>query len=1142
MSARNSPDPASQLVVSGDEEGDAPVVANGHLSPHATGEEKGRASSAPSVEGDGDVLPDAPASDKSDKRGATNGVDDDANSEAETLIDSPVKKKEAEKQKAVVKADKPQKSRIGSLPVPGDDDDDGDSTASAIESSEVSLGKDTSIGGAKEDVEMMDDDSDKENGSELSSVRSTSSNAASRGSSRSRALSEEPQDARNRTSASPNPRKRKHRASSMSLPNSKRQSMDPPKRTRLRGMHSEEVGGRNEGSSSPKRGHRRAVSTQSALDGTTEGSGRTRKSASTYPGPGRDSKSAKSGWEESDASSETASRGQDESKRPQRGIGRSTSTPGRPGGREHKRHVNKYGFTRLAEACEDGNRDLVKKLLDEDPEAIEVAEYAGNSPLQIAALNGNAEVVSELIERGCQMDCANADKDTPLIDAAENGHLEVVKLLLNGGVDPLRQNLRGQQALDVVTDDTEDVAGIRAALHEAIDHWNSSEAKQRREEEEEQRHRAGPSKELHLMARTYENLLRLVQNNDRNGVSEFLAARVPVDNNVIAAAAKTGDLYLVNMLLAEMNDRKASQKPEKPMLSVLGTSHFEMVKALTELDNFNPMWRTRAGKSWPELAEERNGPMWRQEKELLQRLHDLRVGSKPRLSSSPVAKRDGAKRRLQQPEAEDESEDEAEGTKRAKRKNGRRLMSRKDMRAAGGKGAMSDSSEEDDDEEAEADETSNTMDAAAAPAKEEAETEMRPPETPNTRRKLRSKSVSSPSELSPKSLRRRSNSTREVAEKALPTLEEKAEGRDSGSDWIVLAGNETSKKQKADAAKLALDEAKRLDEKRKQEAEAEAEAKRVEEELRKQEEERKAEEERRAAEERAALEAKRREEEAEQKRKEEEFRRQREREMEEAKRQFISYLLDVLPNPISQVLDPDSGFNFEGEADKNLVLQQFTPLLALATSVPGPTSSGSEILVLNVQAAPLLGKLGLELFKSSDGYFRHSPAEHWTTEEVKDTDLRIIDHLLARMVWDSIPPSTDGEEEMRDTDLPFEEEMKNTTERYYAFAAARRKLREHVSKIGLRRVKLEDVLSKLHPLLKDSAIGVEFVGPPPRKLEDVPKRETLAKQGFVEKMKAFWDTDGCHAPVSTSNGKLDFAVADSCASLTDVVVVHEKRP
>ena len=329
MNGSKSPDPATQLVDSGDTHDNAPRVTNGHPSPSLNAKNGLVASPVPSIEGDQTESRDATAQDESERRATTNGGDEDAASEAETLIDSPVKKKEAEKQNAVVKMEKPQKSRIGSLPVPGDDDEDGDSTASPMESREMSVGKATSNGDAKdEDLEMMDDGSDKENGSDsLSSVRSSLSNPPSRGSSRSRALSERPQQAGNGTSGSPNPRKRKHRASSVSLPSSKRRSMDPPKRTRLRGMHSEDHVGMERSPSPNARGHRRAVSTQSALDGTAEGSGRKRRAGGTYPG--REPKSAtKSGWEESDASSETTSRGHDETKRPQRGVVRSTSTPG----------------------------------------------------------------------------------------------------------------------------------------------------------------------------------------------------------------------------------------------------------------------------------------------------------------------------------------------------------------------------------------------------------------------------------------------------------------------------------------------------------------------------------------------------------------------------------------------------------------------------------------------------------------------------------------------------------------------------------------------------------------------------------------------------------------------------------------------
>ena len=367
---------------------------------------------------------------------------------------------------------------------------------------------------------------------------------------------------------------------------------------------------------------------------------------------------------------------------------------------------------------------------------------------------------------------------------------------------------------------------------------------------------------------------------------EFLAARVPVDNAIIAAAAKTGDLYLVNMLLAEMGEKKARQKPEKPMLSVLGTSHFEMVKALTELFNFNPLWRARNGKSWPELAEERNGPMWRQEKELLQRLYDMAyTGSgKDRRSSSPVTKRDGAKRKFLTTKEEDESDAEDEtSTRMAKRKNGRRLMSRKDMRKSGALDSDSDDEEMEDESTPEIAPANDDVHIG-----EQAAPEMKPPETPSIKRKLRSKSISSqPSDMSPKSLRKRSNSLRRASgDKAavLPTLEEKVEENNSGSDGIVVAESERLRRDRAEDARFAIEQAKRFEEKRREEAAAEAEAKRIEEEVaRKAEAERKAEEEKKAEEERKVEEARRKEEEMrmrEQERIAEEERAQREREME----------------------------------------------------------------------------------------------------------------------------------------------------------------------------------------------------------------------------------------------------------------------
>jgi hypothetical protein len=105
--------------------------------------------------------------------------------------------------------------------------------------------------------------------------------------------------------------------------------------------------------------------------------------------------------------------------------------------------------------------------LGDRPEDLNVADYAGNTPLQIAAINGREDIVKLLIDAGCNVDCVNYDKDTPLLDAVDNGHLGVVKLLLDAGVNPRKANVNGQEPIDRVSNDTENADEIRAALRDA---------------------------------------------------------------------------------------------------------------------------------------------------------------------------------------------------------------------------------------------------------------------------------------------------------------------------------------------------------------------------------------------------------------------------------------------------------------------------------------------------------------------------------------------------------------------------------------------------------------------------------------------------------------------------------------------------
>ncbi|KOS17751.1 Ankyrin repeat domain-containing protein 11 [Escovopsis weberi] len=133
----------------------------------------------------------------------------------------------------------------------------------------------------------------------------------------------------------------------------------------------------------------------------------------------------------------------------------------------HKKNLDAHGQTLLARACARGEYASVKMRLHDRPEDLNVADYAGNTPLQIAAINGCEDIVKLLIDAGCNTDCVNYDKDTPLLDAVDNGHVAVVRLLLDAGVNPRKANVNGEEPIDRVNEDTENGDEIRALLLEA---------------------------------------------------------------------------------------------------------------------------------------------------------------------------------------------------------------------------------------------------------------------------------------------------------------------------------------------------------------------------------------------------------------------------------------------------------------------------------------------------------------------------------------------------------------------------------------------------------------------------------------------------------------------------------------------------
>ena len=78
---------------------------------------------------------------------------------------------------------------------------------------------------------------------------------------------------------------------------------------------------------------------------------------------------------------------------------------------------------------------MVKDFLARGVDVQQVSKY-GKMPLQIAADEGQTEIVAKLLAAGADVNQANKDRETPLYIAARKGHTEIVAQLLEvEGID-----------------------------------------------------------------------------------------------------------------------------------------------------------------------------------------------------------------------------------------------------------------------------------------------------------------------------------------------------------------------------------------------------------------------------------------------------------------------------------------------------------------------------------------------------------------------------------------------------------------------------------------------------------------------------------------------------------------------------------
>lgn len=130
----------------------------------------------------------------------------------------------------------------------------------------------------------------------------------------------------------------------------------------------------------------------------------------------------------------------------------------------------------LLEACEDGNLEMVRTIIEAHSDLLEeTLNDELNTPLIVATIHGHLPIVQYLCEQGANLEEINEDSDTALTVASTHGHLPIVQYLCGRGANLEHADIINSTALmNALIEDKIDVALYLIGQGASVTHINET--------------------------------------------------------------------------------------------------------------------------------------------------------------------------------------------------------------------------------------------------------------------------------------------------------------------------------------------------------------------------------------------------------------------------------------------------------------------------------------------------------------------------------------------------------------------------------------------------------------------------------------------------------------------------------------------